>query len=422
MSKRDSVHAPQEENLLLRSIGPVLSPREAFSKMHYMPPLPSGLAHLQRHQRMLRLLEVRDFHVPPPIETKLQQTVTMMVWQGYRHRDPRIASTWGSISGEAQRQGMLLPTAIAASVEGLPGVGKTQACQRSLRCFPRQVIEHDSFPKLVGSHRQVVWLSVEVPPSGRAADFARALMQAWRDATGSNRFDDWLAKDRIRDGMRALDEWRQVAVTHFLGILHLDEIQNLFKLSSLRARKGGKSSAEPELSIVEDQLLRWLLQITNSGQIPLLVSGTPDGIGALTKRLSTLQRINTGGYHAIEPLAFDPSMPIELTFLGQLGRYQYLKNPLPMNRELAELIMDLTGGIQRVVVALWVAAQRVALERQDDTLKLEDFQRAMSTYLRPLVPAIDALKTGNPIHLSRYEDLVPRNTEFWSKYWGSPPS
>lgn len=37
------------------------------------------------------------------------------------------------------------------------------------------------------------------------------------------------------------------------------------------------------------------LYLTNSGQIPLLVSGTPDGIGALTKRLSTLERITTMG-------------------------------------------------------------------------------------------------------------------------------
>lgn len=422
MPKRDGAPQGQEENLLLQAVGPVLSPREALVKMHYIPPLPQQISQLQRHERLIRLLDVRDFHFPPPIEVQLQQTVSMMVLQGYRHRDPRIAGTWGYISGEAQRQGMLLPTSIAASVEGLPGVGKTQACQRSLRCFPSQVVMHDGFPKLVGPHRQVVWLSVEVPPSGRATDFARALMQAWRDATGSERFDEWLAKDRIRDGMRALDEWRQVAVTHFLGILHLDEIQNLFKLSSLRARRGGKSSAEPELSIVEDQLLRWLLQITNSGQVPLLVSGTPDGIGALTKRMSTLQRVNTGGYHAIDPLKFDPTKPIEPTFLGQLGRYQYVKNPLPMDNNLAQLIMDLTGGIQRVVVALWVAAHRVALERQDDTLKMEHFNRAMSTWLRPLVPAIDALKTGNAMHLSRYEDLVPRDTEFWSRYWGGLPS
>ena len=422
MSNRPATSKQSESNILLEGVGPMLSPEEALKAMYYIPPLPRGIADMPRHLRLLHLLDVRDFHFPPRMEVQLQQTAAMMLWQGYKYRDPRSASTWASISGEAQRQGILIPSPIAASVEGLSGVGKTQACLRSLRCFPSQVILHPSFPKLIGEHQQVVWLSAEVPPSGKGVDLARALMEAWEVATGSGRFDDWLAKDRIHDGMRALDEWRQVAVSHFLGVLHLDEIQNLFKLGSLRRRRSSKGADEPELSIVEDQLLRWLLYITNSGQAAVLVSGTPDGIGALTKRLSMLQRINTGGYHAIDPIRFDPDKALRTTFLGQLGLYQYVKNPLPMDANLAKLIIDLTGGIQRIIIALWVAAHRVALERKDDTLRLEDFTKAAKTWLLPLAPAIAALREADPAKLSRYEDLVPRDTTFWASFWGGVPN
>ena len=38
--------------------------------------------------------------------------------------------------------------------------------------------------------------------------------------------------------MRALEEWRQVARAHILGVLHLDEIQNLFKLNQRLTRNG----------------------------------------------------------------------------------------------------------------------------------------------------------------------------------------
>lgn len=420
MSSRPGLLGQSESNILLSGMGPMLSPEEALKALHYIPDLPRGIADVPRHERLLHLLDVRDFHYPPPIERRLQQTMSMMLWQSYKYRDPRAATTWASIGGEAQRQGILLPSAIAASVEGLPGVGKTQACLRGLRCFP-QVIAHATFPKLTGEHLQVVWLSAEVPASGKGIDLARVLMEAWGTATGSKRFDEWRTKDRTRDGMRALDEWRQVAVSHFLGILHLDEIQNLFKLSSLR-RRSGKGAEQAELSIVEDQLLRWLLYLTNSGQVALLVSGTPDGIGALTKRLSTLQRINTGGYHAIDPIRFDPDRALGTTFLGQLGQYQYVKHPLPMDANLAKLIIDLTGGIQRIIIALWVAAHRVALERKDDTLRLEDFTKAAGTWLSPLAPAIAALREGNPVKLSRYEDLVPRDTSFWASFWGGVSS
>lgn len=79
--------------------------------------------------------------------------------QGYKYRDPRQATTWGAISGEAQRRRILLPQATAASVEGLSGVGKTQACLRCLNCFPRQTIWHESFPRIEKGLLQTVWLS-----------------------------------------------------------------------------------------------------------------------------------------------------------------------------------------------------------------------------------------------------------------------
>lgn len=409
---------PYAGNILTDPLGPIPSNEDALGALIYLPPAPGPVDGLPRHVRLHQLMCVRDLHLPSLAERQLLQTVDLMIRQGYRYRDPRVATTWSSISGEGRRQNMLLPSALAAAVEGLSGVGKTQACERSLRSFPRQTVRHASFPKLVDGLTQVVWLSAEVPPSGKAADLARALMEAWDRATGGNRFAHWLAKEKITDGMRALEEWRQVAVAHFLGALHLDEIQNLFRLSSLKQRKDRKGSGDaPDLSIVEDQLLRWLLQLTNSGQIPLLISGTPDGVGALTRRLSTLERLNTAGYHAFEPFGDPSSTEFAKNFLGQLGRYQYVKGRIAVDDNLARLVVDLTGGIQRLIIALWVAAHRVAFERKSDDLRLSDFTDAASTWMSPLAPAIDALRSRDANKMSRYEDLIRRDTTFWAKFW-----
>lgn len=411
-------HGPYAGNILVAELGDIPSPVTALSSLTHLPDIPGAMDGIPRHIRLHHLMVVRDLHLPPLIERQLLQTVDLMVRQGYRYRDPRLSSTWGTVSGENQRRKILLPPAFAAAVEGLSGVGKTQACLRCLHRFPSQTIGHACFPRMEQGLLQTVWLSVEVPASGKAADLARALMETWDQATGGNRFAHWLGKEKITDGMKALDEWRQVAVGHFLGALHLDEIQNLFKLSSLKQRKDRKGSGDaPELSIVEDQLLRWLLYLTNSGQIPLLVSGTPDGIGALTKRLSTLERINTMGYHPFEPFS-DPKAPEFLaTFLGQLGKYQFVKNRLSVDENLAELIIDLTGGIQRLIIALWVAAHRVAFERKEDDLRLSDFTQAASTWLAPLAPAITALRNKDVGKMARYEDLIRRDTTFWAKFW-----
>ncbi len=416
MNANDSFD-PYAGNILVSGLGNIPSPESALRSLIALPPLPGSLEGIPTHIRLHQLLSVRDFHLPPLIERQLLQTVDLMVRKGYHYRDPRLASTWSNISGECLPRRNPLAPAFAAAVEGLSGVGKTQACIRSLLNFPNQVMSHNEFPHLANGLRQPVWLSVEVPTSGKASDLARALMQAWDDAMGTKRFAKWLAKEKISDGMLALDEWRQVAVGHFLGVLHLDEIQNLFKLISLKARKDRKRSGETsELSIVEDQLLRWLLYLTNSGQIPLLVSGTPDGIGALTKRLSTLERITTMGYHPIEPFSNHLAPGFE-TFLGELGKYQFVRHKIAVDEPLAKLIIGLTGGIQRVIIALWVAAHRVAFERKSDDLRLSDFSDAAKTWLAPLAPAIAAISSKDPEKMGRYEDLIRRDTTFWAKFW-----
>lgn len=422
IDSQDNAHAssdPYYGNVLTAGLGPIPSKRDALRQLLFKPTLPpANIDTIPPHVRIHYLMDVRDLHVPSLIERQLLQSVDLMVRRGYRQRDPARAATWARVSNEPLNGAILLPTAHAAAVEGISGVGKTEGCLRSLYSFPRQLIEHERFPHVAGSFTQVVWLSVEVPASGKSADLARALMSAWDEATGGTRFAEWLGKDRITNGMRALDEWRQVAVAHFLGVLHLDEIQNLFKLGSLERRAKRKGLADaPELSVVEDQVLRWLLYLTNSGQIPLLVSSTPDGIGALSKRLSTLERINTCGYHAFEPFHDHNAHEFRRSFLGTLGRYQYVRKKLSVDDELAKLIFELTGGIQRIIIALWVAAHRVAFERSTDDLRLEDFAVAARTWLAPIAPAVAALRTGDARGMARYEDVVRSDSALWAKFW-----
>jgi hypothetical protein len=219
--------------------------------------------------------------------------------------------------------------------------------------------------------------------------------------------------------MRALDEWLQVAMIHFLGILHLDEVQNFFRISTLEQRKNRKSKdGALQLSIVEDSLLKWILTLTNQYQIPLLLSGTPDGVGALTRRLSTTGRIIASGYHNIPRYESVDALDYQM-FMKQLVRYQFVRDKLPLNNELNSLIVELTGGIHRIIIAIWVAAHRIAFERRTDDLRLDDFRVAANTYLAPIQPAIEALRSNDPERMRLYEDLATSDQEFWERFWSS---
>lgn len=414
---------PYEGNVLAAGLGPIQSPAGILRAHTCLPPTPSGAEDAPTHVRLHFLMRLLDLHIPPLVERQLSETTSLILREGYRYRDPTSAHTWSLVGGQGYRLGKRPPGAFAACVSGIPGVGKTRACQNSLACYP-QLLEHEHFPGLEGSLLQVTWQSVEVPPTGRAGDLARALMESWDTSTGGYRFESWLMKAHMKDSMRALDEWRQVASSHFLGVLHLDEIQNLFKIANLNRRRYRKGTSElPELSIVEDRTLRWILQLTNTAHIPLLVSGTPDGVGALSKRLGTLQRVNAFGYHEFSPIAFVPGQdPPGGPLMGALSRYQYVKQPLAIDDEAARRILQLAAGVPRILIALWIAAHRVVFDRGKDALEIEDFEKAADTWLSPLRPAVAAIRSGDSLKLAGYHDLLPKESEFWKSLWTSVTS
>ncbi len=411
---------PYAGNLLIAGLGPLLSRAEVMGRLLELPPRPKSMAGIPAYVALHHLMFLRDFHMPQIEECRLFETMDLMVRQNYRYMDPSAAQTWSTVSGETHHQPRLRRSpGFGAGVEGLSGTGKTDAILRCLRIYPKQVIYHPSFPMLQGGHKQVVWLSAEVPASGRTVDLAVNLMRETDRVLGTDRFSASLQRER-RDGMKMLDEWQQVASAHFLGILHLDEVQNFFKLAALkrRGKRSGVADA-PELSIVEDQVLKWILTLINTWQVPLMVSGTPDGIGALTRRMSNTERIVSSGYHAFHPFQSAEEPDFRQAFLEPLGNYQYVTKKLPIDNDLAALIIELTGGIKRLIIALWIAAHRVALERNSGDLRMDDFRKAAATFLAPVAPAVAALRSKNPAQMSKYEDLLPRDGAFWSQFWAS---
>ncbi|PKO27601.1 MAG: transposase [Betaproteobacteria bacterium HGW-Betaproteobacteria-5] len=428
---------PYNGNILTLGLGPILSRPDALRALTYLPAPPRQIEKVPKHIRLHHLMGLRDFHIPCLEGLRLQASIDLMIRQSYRYRDPQVPQTWSVLGGEPSIHKTPRAPAMASVVVGHSGTGKTEAVQRSLGVYPQQVISHPEFPRIAGAHKQVVWLSVDVPASGRSHDLAANLMWAWEATMEkyapdmSGRFSNTLARER-RDGEKMLDEWRQVALGHFLGILHLDEVQNFFKLPTLakrRQKSGAKDSLE--LSIIEDQCLKWILTLTNTWQIPIIFSGTPDGVGALTKRFANIQRFITSGYHPFKPFESQEHSFL-LVFLSQLARYQFVKKPMAiastdvgadasqkLARDLADLIIERTAGIRRLIIALWIAAHRVAFERDEDSLTLEDFRRAADIFLAPVEPAVNALRSGNPALLSLYEDLVKQDDNFWEGFWSS---
>lgn len=134
--------------------------------------------------------------------------------------------------------------------------------------------------------------------------------------------------------------------------------------------------------------------------------------------MSNTERISTGGYHKLSHFEDGEMLEFRRVFLLQLAKYQYVQKKLPVTDELAGLLIELSGGVKRILIALWIAAHKVAFERDTDDLLLRDFKQAAATYLAPLAPAVAALRSGNPKRLGQYQDLLTKADGFWASFWG----
>jgi hypothetical protein len=394
-----------DDNPFIKACGPILSPLEITKRLLYLPPQPKTDAVTPKHIIRDLAEDVRRIHVPMAKGVEIAQTIGVMLRQGYVHRNPSSPKTWQRIYSELGDAAGTSPIQLGATVTGLGGVGKSTAVERALGLYP-QVVKHASLPGLVGEHPQLLWLKVDVPGSGKVRDLVEALALACDDALGT-KFTEAIFAGSRRSGVGAARQWLKMIAPYFLGVLVLDEIQNLFKIQTKAVRTRSRSEstqARQELRVVDDESLKLLLTITNFSKVPIFLCCTPDGLEVLSTRMSTSQRMVTGGYFELSNPSSADDDYFRKRFFPVLCRYQWLPVKLLPSDELRKLLFDLSGGILRICVTLWIKAHGRAIDRGGDQLDLDDLRKAAAQDLGPLQDAVQALHSADPRRLRRYED------------------
>jgi hypothetical protein len=400
--------AAYEDNPLIEACGPILDRTQLARHLLHLPEIPPPGADRPAYLLEHDLLGIWRMHVPSPAGIEVAQTLDCMIRQGYVHRRPRSAATNRLLHGLPAIGGEHAAIQLAAAVGGVSGVGKSEALWRALSVRPQMTV-HAQFPGMRGPLAQLLWLKVDVPESGSLSDLAETLFRALDEVLGT---DYWqtVRKGRIRSGVYLAAEWLAKVRIHFLGILVIDEVQNLFKVATKARRtaalRGGHE--RPELGVADDQALKFILTLTNTSKIPVAVAGTPDGIGALTTRMSTSQRISTAGFREIPHAESPEDGYFKKMFLPRLASYQYLPERLEPSDELRHLVHRLSAGVARISVALWIHGQRCAIGRGARCLALGDLQAAANGPLKLIQPAVAALLSQDPRRMSLYQDLLPK--------------
>lgn len=400
-------------NILIDACGPILSPAEMLRQMVYLPPLPSNLAATPTYVRQHQLDDIRRLHIPTAAGIELAESIGVMIRQGYVHRNPTNPSTWQRIYAPGRTDDRHAAIQLGATVVGLSGVGKSTAVERALALLP-QVVTHERFPGLVGSVQQLLWLKVDVPRSGKISELVENFAIATDSALGTN-YTDQIFSSPNKKGVTLANQWLQKIHCHFPGMLVLDEIQNLFKIERKAVREAAamrRVAQRPALRIADDEAVKFILTLTNTTKIPVLACGTPDGVDALSTRMSTLQRLVSAGFHRIPHAVSADDDFFRNRLFPQLCRYQWQPELLAPSDEFRHLLHDLSGGILRIAMSLWIHAHRRSFDRGASQLSFEDFRYAAASALAPLQPAVQAILSGDARLQLHYEDLLPERFAF----------
>jgi hypothetical protein len=383
-------------NPLIETLPPILSQEEAGWQLSNYPEFNEQQRLLPIELRFHLIQEVLDFFEPLAIHLDLEQRFSRLIRRGYKARNPLQRQDWAEIdqrvkalSGQRQQAN---PHVSAASftVLGISGVGKTTAVERILSLYP-QVIFHNCYRQQALSLTQLVWLKLDCPFDGSIKGLCLNFFDAIDQCLGTHYYPHYTRKGRATTD-EMLPSMARVGAIHRLGVLVVDEIQNLSE-----AKSGG-----------DKKMLNFFVQLVNTMGLPVVLVGTHKARRLLAREFRQARRSTGQGCPVWDNMTYDETWQL---FVESLWRYQYVRRPVDLKPELSQTLYDETQGITDFVVKLFMLAQIRAMVTGQETLTANILRSVAADSLQFAAPALSALRRGDRAALQQFEDIQPLQWE-----------
>ncbi|GGE80933.1 ATP-binding protein [Massilia psychrophila] len=387
--------AEYRDNPLIEALPPIFSENEAARAMILRPQIQPEERAMSTEERWHLLARLKYVVIPRLIFYDVERTISRLLRAGYVVRNPSEAATWRSIYTAQDREQsrnldwQLIPCESQLLIVGLSGSGKTTCADAVLRSYPQQIIHHSIWR---GRHlpiTQLVWLKVTCPKNGSISSFCREFARQVDVALDTGgKYEKLFSRARMREDMLE-GAMRQIAATHFLGILIIDEIQRL----SLHKTHGTAL------------LLHFLQDLRTALRVPVVEIGTSKAASLFTDEMKDGRRASESGLIQFER----PSKRVKEwdDFVQRIWTYQWVRHPKDPDDEMLDTVFDLSQSIPDFVVLLFKLAQQRAMLDGTETLTPALLKQTYDHALALLHPAINALRTNTTKSLSKYEDLLP---------------
>jgi hypothetical protein len=249
-------------------------------------------------------------------------------------------------------------------------MGKSTTVENILLQYP-QVITHIKYQGKDFIFNHLVWLKLDCPQDGSARSLCINFFRAVDEILGTE-YETRYVRDRSSVST-LLPQMGRVAALHCLGLLVIDEVQNLSEAAS-----GGAS-----------QLINFFVQLENTIGVPFILIATDEAKHLFCNKFHHARRLSEQGDVIWNPMEekirktdeeIEEEMkenlgkPVELykpnpvweEFVRALWDYQYVRKPTSLtddllNDKLSHTLYKYSFGITALTAAIYMLAQGRAI-------------------------------------------------------------
>lgn len=413
---KEQVISDYKGNPLIEALPPIMTKDEFSETATYYPPFEDSERLMSSEYRLHCVMRLIKYFQPLARHIELEQKVSRVLRFGYIGRNPMLPqyraklrelkkTLIAELAADKEKLRHLVndadTPASGFTVIGVSGVGKTTGLKKILNLYP-QVILHSEYEGSPLNVYQIVWIKIDCPHGGSLKDLCNEFFGEVDRLIGTNYKAKYGSKNNTDYVMLA--QMCQIAYDHCIGMLIIDEIQNLDQ-----AKSGGK-----------EQMLNFFVRLDNTIGIPVIVVGTNKAIKLLQGEFRQGRRREGIGSFYWERFKIETKSERRLWdfFVSQLFEYQWTEEKSEFDDEFSLVLYDESQGVTDIAIKLYMLTQfRVIASQNVKKITPSIMRQVALDSLKLVRPMLDALRSGNPDRIAEYGDITPIDIdEFYDKY------
>jgi hypothetical protein len=382
-----------KDNPLIEALPPIYSTDEAARLLTVDLGYHEGERELDEQYRKHCIGRLFRYFQPLDVHLDIEQRVSRAIRQSYISKNPMSPHyAAGLADGAAAIRASNVHTASNAhstasgfTIIGLSGVGKTTAIERVLSLYP-QTILHTQYNGAPLFLTQLVWAKLDCPFDGSLKGLCMSFFDYVDNILGTDYAKKFSVYRMTVDS--ALPRMAQIARTHCLGLLVIDEIQHLNQ-----AKSGGQA-----------KMLNFFVALVNTVGVPVVLIGTTKAMSVLQSEFRQARRGSGQGDLIWERMHNDVSWEI---MLRAMWENQWTRRDVPLTNELKDVLYDESQGIIDIAVKLYALAQIKAIADGTEAISVKAIREVAAEKLKLVRSALEALRSGDVKKLAQFGDIMP---------------